>query len=97
MLHPNMTMDHLGFIPEFLSVDNPEPARVQINNTYISGWIEFRGFKMDPETHVLTYPEDPPLIPLAQARLRDELIVFYDCSWVAVIQPDGSFETARID
>jgi hypothetical protein len=90
-------MDSLGFIPEFLSIDNPQPAKEQIHNTYVSGWHAFQGFTMDPETHVLTYPEDPPFPPLAQARLRDELILFYDCAWVAIVQKDGSFEIARLD
>jgi len=45
----------------------------------------------------LTYPGDPPLKPLARAKLRDELVYFYDHSWVAVIQENGSFDVARID
>jgi hypothetical protein len=53
-------------------------------------------FHMDAH-HVLRYPGDPPLNPLAQARLRDELIVFYDHAIVAIVQEDGSFEVARID
>jgi hypothetical protein len=97
MLHPQMTMDALGFIPEFLSVDNPEPAKEQIHNTYCSGWHAFQGFTMEPETHVLKYPGDPKFPPLAQARLRDELILFYDCAWVAIVQKDGSFEISRLD
>jgi hypothetical protein len=97
MLHPQMTLDHLGFIPYFFRAENPEPARAQIHGIYISGWHPFQGFTMDPETHVLKYPGDPKMPPLAQARLRDELILFYDCAWVAIVQPDGSFETARVD
>jgi hypothetical protein len=29
--------------------------------------------------------------------LRDEEIRFYDYSWLAIVQPDGSFEVARVD
>jgi len=42
-------------------------------------------------------PGDPPFKPLAQAKLRDELIVLYEADFVAVIQPDRSFEVARMD
>jgi len=49
------------------------------------------------EGHKLRYPGDPILAPLAQAKLRDELIVFYRHALVAIIQPDGSFEVSRVD
>jgi hypothetical protein len=97
MLHPNMTFDHLGYIPTFVSVEDDDSARQQIHKRYVSGWIPFKQFKMDPKTHTLRFPGDPPFKPLAQAQLRDELILFYDCAWVAIVQPDGSFETARLD
>lgn len=97
MLDPRMTPDALGFIPEFLVPDDPRPAREQINERYVSGWQSFDGFKMDPETHVLSYPGDPEFPPLAQTMLRDELILFYDCAWVAIVQKDGTFDIARLD
>jgi hypothetical protein len=45
----------------------------------------------------LSYPGDPVLEPLGEIQLRDERIVMYQYSIVAVIQPDGSFEAARMD
>jgi hypothetical protein len=30
-------------------------------------------------------------------ELRDELILIYEHSWVAIIQPDRTFETCRMD
>lgn len=96
-LDPRLPADGLGFIPEFMTDANPAPAREQINQTYISGWDSFPGFTMDPKTHTLTYPGDPPMKPLARAWLHDELILFYDCAWVAIVQPDGTFEVARLD
>jgi hypothetical protein len=35
--------------------------------------------------------------PLAMTMLRSELIVFYDCSLLMVLQPDGSYDVARIE
>lgn len=97
LLHPLVTPAHLGYLPDFLSEDDPRPAREQFHANYqFGGWQPFKGHELGPNNE-LHYPGDPPLIPLAQAKLRDELIVFYDCAWVAVIQPDRSFEVCRMD
>jgi hypothetical protein len=99
MLHPKMTPEHLGLIPLWISDNDPDPAWKQIDKNYAhgGGWRHgTMNFKMD-ENHVLTYPEDPPLRPLARALLRDELILFYDYAIVAIEQPDKSYEVARID
>jgi len=45
----------------------------------------------------LHYPGDPAFRPLAMARFRDEKIVIYEHEYVAVIQPDGSFEVSRMN
>lgn len=97
MLHPRMTVEHLGHIIYWLDDFNPKSATEQLNDGYqFGGWQPFKGFKLR-EDNALLYPGDPPTIPLAQAQLRDELVVFYDHSWVAVIQPDRSFEVCRMD
>ena len=96
MLDKRMTMENLGLIPYFLDADNPASASTQFNKAYVSGWSPFQGFKLLPN-NVLTYPGDPPTHPLAVAHLRDELIVFYEHAWVAIIQPDRSFEVCRMD
>lgn len=97
MKHPRATIDHLGYIPDFLSESDPRPAKEQISNNYIGGWHPMNKFKMEPDGSNMQYPGDPPLILLAETKLRDEVIKFYDCSWLAIIQPDGSFEISRLD
>lgn len=97
LLHPKMTHQHLGLLPEFLYESDPRPAKEQFNERYVyGGWDSFKGFELTP-SNALVYPGDPPQIPLAQAKLRDELIVFYNHDWVAIIQPDRSFEVCRMD
>ncbi len=96
LLDHRMTLDHLGFLPEFLSDDDPRPAKDQFAANYVSGWRPFNGFKMG-EDHSIAYPGDPTFLPLAQTRLRDELICYYRSSWVAIIQPDGNYEICRMD
>lgn len=88
----------LGLIPSFLSEDDARPAAEQINDRYSfgGGWFPLPGFAMNDDES-LQYPEDPPLRMLAFASLRDEKIRFYEHEWVAIIQPDGSFEASRID
>jgi hypothetical protein len=97
LLHPQMTIDHLGYIPLFLCAADPKGASEQFNKHYISGWRHFDGFNLNPETHVLSYPGDPPLYPLARGMLRDETILFYRHAWVVVLQADGTFEVCRMD
>jgi hypothetical protein len=93
------TPDILGFIPHFLSPNDPRPAAEQINANYQhgGGWRAQPGFKLNPVTRALKYPGDPPLLPLAEAHLRDELILFYEYEYLAIIQPDNTFEVCRLD
>lgn len=96
--HPRMTMEMLGYIPDFLSESNPRPAREQLNTAYShgGGWQPFDGFRMEPDGG-LAYPGDPPMRVLAEAFMRTELIRFYEHSWVAIIQPSGEWEVCRMD
>jgi len=98
MLYPGMTAEHLGLLPGFLRDDDPRPAREQINERYAhgGGWRPMKGHRLGPR-NFLTYPGDPPLPPVARARLRNELILFYPSSWVCIVQPDQSYEVCRID
>ena len=94
LLHPDVS---LGCVPSFLSDQDQSPAREQFNKNYhFGGWRPFDGFELGPDNS-LCYRGDPPLEPLAQYKLRDELIIFYSYAWVAIIQPDGSFEVCRMD
>jgi len=95
--HPQTTQEMLGYIPSFLSEDDPRPAAVQFNSNYpFGGWDPFPGFKMMANGNLL-YPGDPPVELLAETKLRDEVIRFYNHAWVVIIQPDGSFEACRMD
>lgn len=98
-LDPRFDMEHLGFLPGFLSEDDPHPAREQLDANYQhgGGYRPQPGWKMNPETLRITYPGDPPLAPIAFTKLREELILFYPLELVAIIQPDGSFVVARMN
>ena len=77
---------------------DPRPAREQINEHYRhgGGWQPFVGIKM--EANCLRYPGDPPFPLLAETHLRKEIVRLYGPgSWLAIIQPDGSYEVAKID
>ncbi len=95
--HPRATLDMLGYIPGFLSQDDPRPAREQLDSAYRTGggWQPFKGFTITPRG--LQYPGDPPMALIAETTLRDEVVRFYQCSWVAIIQPDGTYEISRMD
>ena len=97
--HPRMTIAHLGYIPAFVLKNDPRPAKEQFNERYVyGGWRPFGAGEWTlGEDNSLSYPGDPHMRPLASAKLRDETIVFYESAWVAIIQPDRSFEVCRMD
>lgn len=97
-LHPRATYDHVGGIPDMISQNNPSKAKDQLNAGYGhgGGWRPFDGFRLQPDNSI-KYPGDPALQPLAEMKLRDELILVYEHAWVAIIQPDRSFEICRMD
>lgn len=95
----------LGFLPSFLSENDPRPAREQINENYAhgGGWHPFNGFTRTDD-NCLVYPGDGTVYapdefyyPLAEAQLRDEKLYFYEGEWLSIVQPDGSFEVSRMD
>ena len=96
--HPQFKPEMLGFIPSFLSESDPRPAREQIAANYAhgGGWSPIDGFSF-PTDGKLKYPGDPPYAPLAISKLRKEVIVFFDYSLLMIMQPDGSYEVARLD
>lgn len=97
LCHPKFTAEGLGYLPSFLSESDPRSAREQLDAGYsqFGGWTSFPGFKMTERG--LEYPGDPPQPLLAETRLRDEIVRLYNGSWVAIIQPDGSYDIARMD
>lgn len=96
------TMGMLGFIPSFLSDADPRPAKEQFNENYAhgGGWspwsVEWSldAKRLPPE---LRYPGDPVYRAVAETRLRDERIIVFQHAIVAIVQPDGTFEVARLD
>jgi hypothetical protein len=91
-------MQALGYLPAWLDTDDPAPAREQFDRHYgrYGGWQPLPGWKLLANNTML-YPGDPPYRPRAMTKLRDELIVYYQSSWVAIIQKDRSFEMCRMD
>lgn len=98
-LDPRFEMEHLGYLPNFVSESDPRPAKEQYAENYAhgGGWRPMQGWQMNRMTFAITYPGDPQLRPFAFTKLRDERIFFYPTSQVAIVQPDGSFEVCRMD
>lgn len=104
MLDKRATSEHLGIIPYMLNPDDPRPAREQFDAEYQhgGGWRPLRGFTMGDD-YTMQYGDpneedaDEPLHPIAKIEFREETILFYPYGWVAVVQPDLSFEMCRMD
>lgn len=93
----------VGYLPQMLSEDNPASAQEQLHNGYLhgGGWNDFHGFILGKDEKAgkffLQYPGDPPMRERSRTTLRNETVVLFDSSWVAVIQPDETFRVARFD
>jgi len=92
-------MDYLGYLGGFLVLEDERPAAEQINERYGhgGGWFPMKNWVMDPITFKIQYPGDPPLRYVASTNLREERIFLYPHGIVTIVQPDGTFQTARID
>jgi len=88
----------LGPLEYMLTERDPRSAREQLDTGYKhgGGWNPFQGFRLTGNNS-LVYPGDPPIHPIAIAYLRDEQINLYPSDWVAIIQPDRTFEVCRMD
>lgn len=93
----------LGNLPGFLFNGDQRPAVEQIHERYAfgGGWQDFEGFSLvkkstDPIDWRLAYPGDPDMRAVGYCRLRDEVVVLFECSWVAVVEGD-EFRVARLD
>jgi hypothetical protein len=91
IMHHDCDLTYLG---KFLYENDPRPAKVQLDERYVGGFMSFPDFEL--VDGCMVYPGDPPMRPIAEAMLRHERIVLYEGEWVAIIQPDNSFEIARM-
>lgn len=95
----------VGMIPEFADPSDPRPAAEQFDAAYQhgGGWKPYTpGDWVMSDGGAIQYKpgeedSDPPLVALAEARLRDETIRVYDMGLVSITQPDGSFQVSRMD
>lgn len=91
--------DACGFIPSFLSEEDPRPAREQIDERYEhgGGFVPLRGGKIVDK--MWTYPGDPPMAPIASLTLHGgaETIYIYPAAFVAIVASDGTATMTRLD
>jgi hypothetical protein len=88
-----------GLVLTMLDTEDPRTAKEQLDAGYQhgGGWRHQDGFVHDAHTGSMAFPGDPPFEPRAAIRLRKELIVLYPYGYIAIIQPDHSFEICRMD
>jgi hypothetical protein len=86
-----------GYIPTFLDTNDPRPAVEQIDANYVGGWSDFKGFDFDYDSLTLHYKGDPPIRPLSALLFRREMLLLYPHAWVLILQPDRSWQIARLD
>lgn len=101
IVEPHET-EELGLLPAIFNPADPRPAREQIEDRYAhgGGWRPYGKGKWTidyADGGTLRYPEDPAMRPWAALELNDEMVLVYDCSIIAVVQRDGTFDVLRMD
>lgn len=103
-LRPGVSPAALGLIPAWLDDENPLPAREQLDAAYRhgGGWRPFKGFTLvrpsnDVRDWRLSYPGDPDYRVLAYTTLREEIVLMFPYSWVAIIHNGELYSVARLD
>jgi hypothetical protein len=94
----DMTLEDLGLIPHFFDEADPRSAIEQVDANYAhgGGWSPIPGFTVGPGS-VGHYPGDAPFEPLAIGLFRDETVIYYAGSFVAIINGAGLYQVARLD
>lgn len=74
------------------------PLKETFNTCYQhgGGWQPMKGFTIDDDTGVMSYPDDPDLYPIMEIRRGNELCYIYQHAFVS-IRGDKGWETARMD
>jgi hypothetical protein len=94
---------HTGILSQIIGDFDPRPVKEQIASNYAhgGGWDPFEGFTLNDHEKAgeafLQYPNDPPMREVARTMIRDELVILFDYSWVAVVQLDGDWAVTRMD
>jgi hypothetical protein len=91
--------EDLGLLPAFFDEGDPRTAKEQAAANYAhgGGWCPQDGWELSEDQMTAVYPGDPPQRALAVATLRDETLLLFPHAYVAIVQPDGAFEMARMD
>ena len=102
----------LGTLPLMFHPFSDDDAKTQIDKRYAhgGGFVDTPGFSLndewkEPGEAIIQYyqeeaaPEeqDPPLHELARAKLGEETLIFFPYAFLAIVQPDGSFQVTRVD
>ena len=79
--------------------EGEKAAKIFDRNYMFGGWkpIVNERTTLDKETGVYKYPGDPAQRPLFKIEFNGEVIFGYRSEMWAIVQPDGSFEIARMD
>ena len=97
-----------GLLPEIIWQDDPRPAREQFNDRYAhgGGWNPMKGWLFKPgpdgEATLVFQSNDEEddaeeYREMSRTTINSEILILFDCEFLAIVQPDGSFEVDRVD
>lgn len=95
--------ERAGLLPLII---NPHDTRsvkeqIEVNYAHGGGYFAMHGFKLHDHKKVgqafMTYPGDPKFHEVARCRVGDELVILFDCAFVAIVDSKGRFTVTRMD
>ena len=92
------------YLPMIFNEGDPRTAQEQANHRYDhgGGWNSFngRGFELKgtaDKGFQLAFPGDPHMRELSRTQFHEQLLVLFECSWMAIIEDGKMIDVARID
>ena len=95
---PERAIEWMGLIPGWIIYKaRGETLRECCKRNYLYGWPVMNGFGVEPDG-TLTYPEDPPLPPIAELSTdQGERLISYECGIFAFMDSAGLIDIVRMD
>jgi hypothetical protein len=70
---------------------------VYASPTVAAAGVRWDGWTLGDDDSLTYFRDRGTYRPIAEMLINSERVIVYECSWVCIVQPDRSFEVARMD
>lgn len=98
-MRPGYRPEDIGFVPYFFEAGDERHPAEQIAERYAhgGGWTPQEGFTIEEDG--LRYKDGAKdrLLFSFMVHGHPQTLHLYECAWLAIVEPDGSFAVSRVD